>query len=239
MDEFIISAFESLGEIGNILMMLVELLLAALFSGFIGFEREKRGHAAGLRTHILVAVGACLIMQVSIDAPGLFVEGSRDPARIAAQVVSGIGFLGAGTIIKSGTDIKGLTTAATIWLCGGIGLACGAGYFTGALIASIVSILILTVLVKLEISVNKKFPRIVLTVNDKNDSLVLKSIMELASTFDVEIIDIRSNIFKDKNGNTLCRLNLQISKKSYLHVEVFGEELKKRLTPVDFKIYNR
>ena len=149
MDEIIINFFENLGWWGHIILIFIELFCAALFSSFIGYERESNGHAAGLRTHILVSLGSCLIMIVSVSAPG-FGGATRDPARLAAQVVSGIGFLGAGTIIQNGTDIKGLTTAATIWLCGGIGLACGSGYFSGAIIATIISLITLVLLVHLE-----------------------------------------------------------------------------------------
>ena len=149
MDKIIIDFFEGFGWWGHLILLTIELIFAALFSGIIGYERESNGHAAGLRTHILVSLGACLIMIVSISAPEFPVEQARDPARLAAQVVSGIGFLGAGTIIQNGTNVKGLTTAATIWLCGGIGLACGSGYFTGAIIATLVSLVTLILLIKL------------------------------------------------------------------------------------------
>ena len=103
------------------------LFLAIILSGIIGFERELHGRPAGLRTHVLVALGAALVMLISIDGFG----GSGDPARLAAQVVSGIGFLGAGAILRDGGDIKGITTAATLWIVGMIGLACGNGYYVG------------------------------------------------------------------------------------------------------------
>ena len=89
--------------------LLTRLLLSALFAGFIGLERESHGRPAGLRTHILVAVGSCLVMLLSIYGfAGSWAN--RDPARLAAQVISGIGFLGAGTILREGATIKGLTT---------------------------------------------------------------------------------------------------------------------------------
>ena len=113
--------------------IVLRLVLAVVLSGIIGFERELHGRPAGLRTHILVCVGAALVMLISIDGFG----GSGDPARLAAQVVSGIGFLGAGAILRDGGDIKGITTAATLWIVGMIGLACGNGYYIGAIVAKI------------------------------------------------------------------------------------------------------
>src|SRR5690349_2341633 len=103
------------------------LLLAVLLGGAIGLERELRGQAAGLRTHVLVCVGATLItltsVEIGMDKSGTF---HGDPARLAAQIVSGIGFLGAGAILREGLSIRGLTTSASIWTTAGIGIAIGA-----------------------------------------------------------------------------------------------------------------
>lgn len=106
--------------------VILRLIIASILGGSIGMEREIHNRPAGLRTHILVTVGSTLIMLVS-----MFGFNSGDPARISAQVVSGIGFLGAGTILRDGNDVSGLTTAASIWVCGGIGLAIGNGYYIG------------------------------------------------------------------------------------------------------------
>ncbi|MCM1544257.1 MAG: MgtC/SapB family protein [Ruminococcus sp.] len=116
-----------------------KLFLAVLFSGVIGFEREHSHRPAGFRTHILVAVGATLVMMtgryVFMEYQGLT---SFDPTRLGAQVISGIGFLGAGTILREGFSVKGLTTAASLWAVSCIGLAIGAGYYVGALICTVV-----------------------------------------------------------------------------------------------------
>jgi len=117
----------------------LRLILSALAGGIVGMEREANNHPAGLRTHILVSLGSTLIMLISMygfQGPGI--NNSGDPARLAAQVVSGIGFLGAGTIIRTGNNIRGLTTAASIWVCGGIGLAIGNGYYLGGLTTAII-----------------------------------------------------------------------------------------------------
>lgn len=125
---------------------LIKLSLAAFYGALIGLEREVQGKEAGFRTHALVTMGSCLIMLVSMQLFRMY-QGIADvdPSRIAAQVVSGIGFLGAGTIIRSRTSVRGLTTAASVWTASGIGLAVGAGMYVAALIATgiVVSLLIL------------------------------------------------------------------------------------------------
>lgn len=238
MDEAIIKFFTDLGEGGQLLLILIELFCATFFAGLIGYERECHGHAAGLRTHILVSIGACLIMIVSISAPAFSnLNPNRDPARLAAQVVSGIGFLGAGTIIQNGTDIKGLTTAATLWLCGGIGLAAGSGYFSGALLATLVSLIALTVLTKVELKLNRSSPRIMLKVKTENH--VLKDIIELANVNGVEIRDIHSNLTKDVNDNSIYTFYIQLSPSSSASVDTFAEELREHLSPMGMKVYKK
>lgn len=114
--------------------LLLRLTLSCILGGVIGYERQSRRKSAGLRTNVLVCLGSCLIMVLS-EALYLNVEGrtNADPARLAAQVVSGIGFLGAGAIMKEGLTVTGLTTAACLWVVAGVGLAVGAGYYSGAL----------------------------------------------------------------------------------------------------------
>ncbi|QUH27176.1 MgtC/SapB family protein [Serpentinicella alkaliphila] len=116
--------------------------MSTLLGGLIGFEREVNNRPAGFRTHILVTLGACLIMILSIYGFSGFGPAGKgsDPARLAAQVVSGIGFLGAGTIMREGTNVRGLTTAASIWICGGIGLAIGMGFYEAAVMTTLLSI---------------------------------------------------------------------------------------------------
>ncbi|MCR2045384.1 MgtC/SapB family protein [Anaerosalibacter massiliensis] len=120
--------------------IIIRLILSAITGGLIGVEREVNNRPAGLRTHILVSVGSALMMLVSIDGFYDVETGLRtaDSARLAAQVVSGIGFLGAGTIIKTGSNIKGLTTAASLWACACVGLAIGNGYYLGGLLTSVI-----------------------------------------------------------------------------------------------------
>jgi putative Mg2+ transporter-C (MgtC) family protein len=121
--------------------VLVRLSVAAALGGAIGLERELREHQAGLRTHLLVSVGSAVFTIVSaygfndfLTHGGTLVR--TDPTRIAAQIVTGIGFLGAGAILRQGLSIRGLTTAASLWLVAGIGMASGAGYYSAAVIAT-------------------------------------------------------------------------------------------------------
>jgi putative Mg2+ transporter-C (MgtC) family protein len=126
------------------LEMFLRLVLSLALGGLIGLEREIHGKAAGFRTHALVSVGAALIMIVSADIYTLY-RGMApvDPSRIAAQVVSGIGFLGAGAIIRFPDRITGLTTAASLWVAAGIGLACGAGLLKLALVTTALVLVVL------------------------------------------------------------------------------------------------
>jgi putative Mg2+ transporter-C (MgtC) family protein len=128
------------------LEILARLALAAILSGLIGIERERLLWAAGMRTHMLVGVGACLIMIVSAFGFG-DVLGTKnvvlDPSRIAAQVVSGIGFLGAGTILLRGEVVKGLTTAASLWAVAAIGLAVGSGLYVAGVATTLILLAIL------------------------------------------------------------------------------------------------
>ncbi len=120
--------------------LLLRLLLACLLGGAIGLEREVSGQGAGFRTHILVSLGCCLFTVVSAYGFGPFLAGTGpgrfDPTRIAAQVVSGVGFLGGGAILRSGTGVRGLTTAASLWVVAAIGLAVGGGFYGGAGLAT-------------------------------------------------------------------------------------------------------
>ena len=142
--------------------VLVRVILAGALGGAIGAERELREREAGLRTHMLVAVGAALFTIVSAYAWADFEFSQRngitfDPTRIAAQIVTGIGFLGAGAIIRHGLSVRGLTTAASLWVVAAIGMASGAGYYSAAVITTIV---VLISLWPLRIVAHRMFERI-------------------------------------------------------------------------------
>lgn len=138
------------------LIFMFRLLLAMFLGGIIGAERERKNRSAGFRTHILVTVGACMFMIVSISMPMMIstmpngIVNNADPGRIAAQVVSGIGFLGAGAIMQDKGKVRGLTTAASLWVVAAIGLAIGAGMYLTAVSTTFFLFLILSVFAKFE-----------------------------------------------------------------------------------------
>lgn len=133
-----------------------QLLLASLLGGFIGLERELHGRPAGFRTHLLVSLGSCLFVAVSIHFYRLYGNFSGvgpigvDPGRVAAQVVAGIGFLGAGAIIKDKASVRGLTTAASLWVAAAVGLACGVGMLALAVLVTALALVSLLFLKKIE-----------------------------------------------------------------------------------------
>ncbi|OHB36430.1 MAG: hypothetical protein A2Y08_00580 [Planctomycetes bacterium GWA2_40_7] len=178
-------------NIGDILMFDIctvfgKLLIAAILGGFIGWERERRGRPAGLRTHLLLCVGVTLMMLVSEH---IFVNYQSyksdsvlriDPARIAAQVVTGVGFLGAGTIMRFRTSIRGLTTAASLWIVSGIGLAVGCGFILPAVFTTIIAITTLILLPKVEGKMKRdKYTTIKMLISGQEHFLDnIKSILE-------------------------------------------------------------
>ena len=185
----------------DVFLVATRLILAAILGAVIGIEREIKNRAAGFRTHIIVSVGACLIMLIGIDGIGKFSsDTSRDTARIAGQVISGIGFLGAGTILQKKNAVTGLTTAATLWLSAAIGLAVGIGYYEGAIIATVICLVTLISLNKISDLINKKtiksYSRIFDTYNFNQDSFY-----EFTSKEGVEIrkLDIIDEEMDDKS----------------------------------------
>ena len=130
--------------------MVIRLLLALLFGGLIGMERGRRGRAAGMRTHILVCLGSAMSVMTGVFSVSTL-EMDSDPLRIGAQVISGIGFLGVGTILITGrTHVKGLTTAAGLWTTAAIGLALGIGFYEAAVICTALSVLTIVYLSRFE-----------------------------------------------------------------------------------------
>ncbi len=155
-----------------------KLLAAAVLGGILGWERERRGRPAGLRTHILVCIGVTLMMIVSeymfekYDALASESIMRVDPARIAAQVVTGIGFLGAGTIMKFRTMVRGLTTAASLWTVAGIGLAVGSGCYLPAILTTVLALIALLLLPLFEREIKRdKYKTLKLSISGTEFSL--------------------------------------------------------------------
>lgn len=160
---------------------ILRLLFAALAGSLIGVERERLQWAAGLRTHMLVCVGSCLVIIVS--AYGFDDTLSNhivlDPSRIAAQVVSGIGFLGAGTILLRGEVVKGLTTAASLWAVAAIGLAIGSGLYVAALTTTVIVLIILAGLKPIEERVRERVQSRQVVVRAKHGTLSLATLHDV------------------------------------------------------------
>jgi len=177
----------------------VKLLLASLAGGLIGFEREKHGRPAGLRTNLLVAVGSCVMMIVSEafylkygmhDAESTL---RLDPSRVAAQIVTGIGFIGAGVILKEGASVRGLTTAASLWAVAGLGMAFGMGFFSLGAIATVLVLISLTLLKKLD-PIMKKDRFLTLAVTAVNRKGLVNELQELLAERNLEGLDVNSHV---------------------------------------------
>lgn len=156
--------------------------LAALLGGVIGAERERTGKWAGLRTHMLIAVGSALLTDISVQVGVRYAQGSAawDPGRIAAQIVTGVGFIGAGTIIQSRGAVHGLTTAAGLWVASAIGIAAGGGFYAEAILTSLTLLLILTVLRPVEALLHGGMQHVVLHLGRDQKLSRLLEILEEA-----------------------------------------------------------
>ncbi len=175
----------------TILEMCLRIVLAMVIGGAVGWEREKSNRPAGLRTHMLVAIGAAVVMmmgEMSLEKYAGIT--TMDPTRLGAQVISGIGFLGAGTIMREGLTVRGLTTAASLWAVACLGLAAGGGFYEAAVIGLIAIILTLTIFEYLE----KRFMTIkskglYLDIECTDLSHVLINLKQAASRYDITLKD--------------------------------------------------
>lgn len=179
--------------------LLIKLFLAALAGALVGLEREKHGRPAGMRTNLLVSVGACTMMIISEAfylKYGAFIGDTTlrmDPSRTAAQIVTGIGFLGAGVIIKEGATVRGLTTAASLWAVAGLGMAFGMGYFVLGAISTSLVIGSLLFMKKLEVFI-KKDRYLTLTVTARNSESLQEKLEKLVEDMGLVITDISSTL---------------------------------------------
>ena len=220
---------------GNLLLSAIAILLTVILTGLVGFEREKRGRSAGLRTHLLVGVGSCVIMIISIYGfPAVFGE-HRDVARLAAGVLTGVGFLGAGAIIHDHGSIKGLTTAGTIWLVMAIGLACGSYNFLLAFLVTFVVMIVLTAFRKIESRVTKNSPIFLLTT--KKDVPAMSIILEYAKDNKLIVSDVTTELVDEK----MVQLVFKVTSSANADIEVskVEEDIKKLTQAVTVQSLNR
>ena len=192
--ETVKAVFEFLRDF-NIATIAIRLVLAMIFGGVIGIERGKQGRAAGMRTHILVCLGSALAAMIGLYSTEVLGY-SNDPLRIAAQVVSGIGFLGVGTILLKGRfQITGLTTAAGLWCAAAIGLALGTGFYEGALVVFLCAMLTITIVSRLESTINRKYRRFGMygeITSDKDVRRAIDLMKERWHISDIQITEPRS-----------------------------------------------
>ncbi|HOX54169.1 MAG: MgtC/SapB family protein [Candidatus Omnitrophica bacterium] len=136
--------------------LVIRLMMSVIFGGLIGLERELRHRGAGFRTHTLVSIGSALIMLTSLYVFDIYKDVANvDPSRIAAGVITGIGFLCAGTIMRYGGSVRGLTTAACLWVTAAVGMACGCGFFYAAFVSTVIILIVLLIFRKFETHLGK------------------------------------------------------------------------------------
>lgn len=207
----------------NIFLVALRIFLAASLGAIIGIEREMKHRAAGFRTHIIVSVGACLIMLIGVDAIGeISSDKARDVARIAGKVVSGIGFLGAGTILQKKDGVSGLTTAATLWLSAAIGLAVGIGYYAGAIFATIICLITLVSLKGFSDFINKRTTQSYILTFDTNN-FEQDSFLDFTKK---EGIEVRKLDVVDEDIENISIVQSTLSFPKNYDIDSFFEKLK-------------
>ena len=226
---WIVEAYRYLQDF-NVASIALRIVLAMLVGGLIGIERGKQGRAAGMRTHILVCLGAALTVMIGFYARDVLGITNSDPLRISAQVISGIGFLGVGTILVKGRfQITGLTTAACVWATATIGLAIGIGFYEGAILVFLASFLTVTVLHKLEYKLGKQQRRFGVYVEINSDKSIRSAITFLENSYGASGIQItaprsgssgnvgiEANISNHKNENPPAKISLELEQLEYV-----------------------
>jgi Uncharacterized membrane protein len=198
----------------------IRLFSAVLMGGIIGWERELSNQSAGFRTHILVCVGSALIMLLSMYGFADYAYEANvrmDPARLAAQVISGIGFLGAGTILRNGLSISGLTTAASLWVVAAIGLSVGAGFYLPSIIATSIVFTNLFILNRVEKRVFKSKKIQYLLIHGRRDMALMARLNRI---YDDHQVTVRKMSIVDKPDNDQVQLHYSLTgkKKGWLDV---------------------
>ena len=194
------------------LSIILRILCAALFGGLLGLEREIKNRAAGLRTYMLVCVGACLIMLTNQYIFQVFQ--ASDPVRMGAPVVSGIGFLGAGTIVVTRhRQIRGLTTAAGLWSVAGVGLALGVGFYEAALAGTVIIFVVITLLQKLDILMHRRTKRADIYFEMKAD-VTLGQFLRSAKDAGLEISDLHRDQSTDASTTRCYTVSIKTARRT-------------------------
>ena len=179
--------------------VILRIFVAAVLGGFMGLERGLKNRAAGLRTYMLVCVGACLIMLTNQFIYQVYSQG--DPVRMGAQVISGIGFLGAGTIIVTRrSQVKGLTTAAGLWTAAGVGLTLGIGFYEGAIAGFVTVLVVMTLMQYMDNKMRSKTKSFEIYV-ELSSQVTLGDLLRQIREMDIEIRDVQKQTGADVEGN--------------------------------------
>lgn len=217
----LIDRFTWLAEI-NYTTVILRLVIAAVCGALVGFEREVHGRAAGLRTHMMVSLGAALTSLIGVFNVEVLEITWADPMRVGAQVISGIGFLGAGTILlkKENSQITGLTTAAGLWVTAVIGLASGAGFYEGAFVTAVLATAIFTLVSKLEHAMNSRRQRLFVyleldSVHAVNE--IIEALTEMVGAVEIQVTPARSGTSGNVGLEALIRLPKKVSISKKLH----------------------
>lgn len=225
-------------EWGNALLICFALVLTVVLCGIVGFEREKRGRSAGLRTHLIIGITSCIIMIISIYGfPKT--DNNRDIARLAAQVVTGVGFLGTGAILHTQGGTRGLTTASTIWMVMAIGLACGSMNFILAILGTVLVFVVLKVFERIEVKLSKNKPLVSLIVT--KDVPVLSTILSLANEMQLHVTDVASNVLKTNGGIEQTEVIFRVfnEKNTEFDLETFLQQLVLKTNAISVNVMNR
>ena len=205
------------------LAVVFRIIAAVIIGGLLGLEREMKNRAAGLRTYMLVCTGACLIM---LTNQYIFqTAGTGDPVRMGAQVISGIGFLGAGTIIVTRrTQVKGLTTAAGLWTAAGVGLAVGVGFYEAAVLGALAISFVMTLMQKLDACMRRKSRRIEIYV-EISSQLSLGAFLQQLRDRDMNPEDVMRDRNAQADTDVRCYTATIKFSKSKIHSRVIEEIL--------------
>lgn len=220
----------------NLIGAITKLVLSLILGATIGIERRRKGQIAGLRTFALISMGATLAMLISIYIPQEYLGlKNGDPGRIAAQVVSGVGFLGAGAIIQMKGSVRGLTTAAGIWMTACIGLAVGAGMYLISVIATLLIIFILVNIERLEQRHNFMWESKIIRVKVHGIIQDIQPLRDIIVGNDVHISD---EFMKFDYGNQVTIVNFMIRSKSNVDVPAMFNAIKEHSDPISITITN-
>ena len=234
-DKWIIDLAGQYNGYGMLLYVLITISITAILAFLFGFERQIRGGTFNVKTHVLLSIGCSLLMTVSIwairaiDPANVDGKLTYDTSRIAAGVVTGMGFLGAGVIMKDKLSIRGLSTAASLWVSSGVGLACGAGFVFEAIICTVITIGFLALSTLFTNAINKRSPKIL--IKCKNNCEIIKIINEIATENSARIR--YTNVMEVTDDYTIARVIFPLNYKQ-AQIKYFKNQLLLKVEGLEF-----